>query len=409
MGVKKYIIFFSGCCFSFVVGFLTNMLYEDFSQNELSLDEDNNSGMTSRSEEIDFIQVENYAMENGFVYTGSLRNKERYGRGQMKTPKGTYYDGDWEGNKLKKGKMITDDFAYKGEFKGLSPSGFGNMQYKDGSYYEGAWIDGLKNGIGLFVDSLGNKRFGEWKNGILDKKTMNTNPHGKVYGIDLSHHNCIRDWNNIAIYVKKDGTVCESKPKKDFVYHPISFVFLKATEGETHRDRLYLDNLYKLKEKGMLVGSYHYMKLLSSTVESQADNFLDFAIYREGDLPPVLDIEDYKDARTIGKTKTKELVLKWLQLVEDELNVRPIIYTNTKMKRDFLDSKEFDKYHFWIAHYTKTQPDCRDYFIWQFTDRGQLYANNGLVDVNYYNGTTQELKKHIEMFSSRKEMRNELN
>jgi hypothetical protein len=73
-------------------------------------------------------------MERGFIYTGSLRNNRRYGQGRMITPKGTIYEGEWLGNQIIEGTMLTDKSEYDGQFKNLSPDGYGTMRYKNGSY-----------------------------------------------------------------------------------------------------------------------------------------------------------------------------------------------------------------------------------------------------------------------------------
>ena len=131
-------------------------------------------------------------------------------------------------------------------------------------------------------------------------------------------------------------------------------------------------------------GSYHFMHLTSSSVEEQVDNFLDYIVYEEGDFPPVLDIEVTKQAESIGIDATKHKVLKWLELVENRLGIKPIIYTSANFKKDFLSSSDFDKYDFWIAHYKNTEPDFKGYKFWQFTDKGILHGNDIAVDVNIF-------------------------
>ena len=336
----------------------------------------------NQEEFFDLIQVDNLEMERGFIYTGSLRNNRRYGQGRMITPKGTIYEGEWLGNQIIEGTMLTDKSEYDGQFKNLSPDGYGTMRYKNGSFYRGMWQSGAKSGIGLYIDSIGIKSFGLWSKGLINKSTMNSRVDNISYGIDLSHHNRINDWGNMALYTKQDGLVHTNMPEMDFYFSPIDFVFLKATEGATHRDKNYLSNMMNAKKYHKKRGSYHFMHLTSSSVEEQVDNFLDYLVYEKGDLPPVLDIEVTKQAESIGIDVTKQKVLKWLILVEKKLGIKPIIYTSANFKREYLSSSEFDNYDFWIAHYKNTEPDYKGYKIWQFTDKAIIYNQNGHFDVN---------------------------
>lgn len=339
--------------------------------------------VNNREESFDMIHVDDLEMERGFIYTGTLRNNHRCGQGRMITPKGTIYEGEWIGNQIVEGTMLTDKSEYDGQFKNLSPDGYGTIRYTNGSFYRGMWKAGSKTGIGLFIDSIGNKSFGLWDKGLIHKKTMNVNVDKKCFGIDLSHHNKISDWGNMALYGKqKDGFVHTVMPENNFHFLPVDFVFLKATEGATIRDKNYLSNMANAKKYHKKRGSYHFMHLTSSSVEEQVDNFLDYLVFEKGDLPPVLDIEVIKQAESIGIDKTKEKVLKWLKLVENKIGVKPIIYTSTNFKKNYLSSSEFDAYDFWIAHYKNSEPDYKKYKIWQFTDKGKLHGNNISVDVN---------------------------
>ena len=367
---------------SYFLGFLSNNFIDKLyfiNNKKIAIEESKN-----QEETYDLTQVDNFEMERGFIYTGTLRNNRRYGQGRMVTPKGTIYEGEWLGNEIIEGTMLTDKSEYDGQFKNLSPDGYGTMRYKNGSFYRGMWQAGAKSGIGLFIDTVGTKSFGLWNNGIIDKNTMNPYGDNKSYGIDLSHHNKITDWGNMALYTKEDGFVHTTLPTKDYYFSPVDFVFLKATEGATHRDKNYLSNMINAKKYHKKRGSYHFMHLTSSSVEEQVDNFLDYIVYEEGDYPPILDIEVTKQAESIGIDATKHKVLKWLELVENRIGIKPIIYTSANFKKDFLSSSDFDKYDFWIAHYKNTEPDYKKYKIWQFTDKAIIHNQKGHFDVNIH-------------------------
>lgn len=381
---------------SFVLGCLFSVCYFNYFSEKVSY-----TAEEVEDEYINVIQVTDKEMEKGFIYTGGIKNERRYGYGVMKTPKGTIYEGEWVDNKLTEGIMITDKSEYNGQFQVLSPNGYGTMRYGDGSYYRGKWNKGVKTGIGLFVDSIGNESFGFWEKGLIDKKTM-TPIDETVYGIDLSHHNHINDWGDLAIYTYPNGSVCESKPEKEFVYQPVDFIFIKATEGATHRDKDYLNNMANAKKYHKVRGSYHFMHLTSSSVEDQVNNFLDYVVYEKGDLPPVLDIEVMNQAKSLGADLTRQKVLQWLSLVEEKLGIRPIIYTSANMKRDFLNTSEFADYDFWIAYYKDEAPEDLRYMIWQCTSKGKLYGHSGLhIDVNIYGGENTRFSELLRQYHTK--------
>ena len=371
---------------SFCVGFILCYGLYEHKYNKLKKE------LELAKEKCDVDFVSNYKMESGYTYTGYLCNGRRFGYGYMVTPKGTVYEGSWVNNDIVNGTMKNGRNHYTGDFNGLSPDGYGMMSYSDNSYYKGGWCNGAKSGIGIRVDSLGNKSFGRWINGIIDKSTANSAIEDKVWGIDLSHHNYIDEWDNIALYRTFDGEVYRSRPSANFILQPINFVFVKATEGANHRDKRYVGNMLSAKKHGIVRGSYHFMHLTSSSPEQQADNFLDFIIYEKGDLPPVLDIEVADQARRIGVEETQERVLKWLEIVERKLGTRPIIYTSASMKKDFFDARKFSKYKFWIAHYRNEPPSDFNYLIWQCTDKGNIYGleHTHKIDINIFNGTYRD-------------------
>ena len=72
-------------------------------------------------------------------------------------------------------------------------------------------------------------------------------PEGfSIHGIDISHHQGDIDWHKV-----KNATVNGET---------ISFIFIKATEGENHLDKNFNDNFYQARDNGFLSGAYHYFK-----------------------------------------------------------------------------------------------------------------------------------------------------
>ena len=170
----------------------------------------------------------------------------------------------------------------------------------------------------------------------------------------------------------------------------MEFVFIKATEGKSHLDRNFQRNFRKAGQYGLIRGAYHYFSPNVSG-DRQARYFMDNVQLEEGDLPPVLDIEEIGDQTP--ETLRKE-ALEWLDLMERRFGTPPIIYTGLKFKKTYLSTPEFDRYPFWIAHYYVKQLGFNGQWkFWQHTDVGTIDGITGKVDLNVYNGSMYDLQK----------------
>ncbi|MFI5135397.1 MAG: glycoside hydrolase family 25 protein, partial [Chitinophagales bacterium] len=100
-----------------------------------------------------------------------------------------------------------------------------------------------------------------------------------VHGIDVSRWQSNLDWKNLSALNSKGDTI------------PLSFAFIKATEGILWEDPMFEDNWTSAKKAGVTRGAYHYFKPNSSPT-LQAKNFIGSVTLKPGDLPPVLDVEE---------------------------------------------------------------------------------------------------------------------
>jgi len=199
-------------------------------------------------------------------------------------------------------------------------------------------------------------------------------PSAEVRGIDVSRYQEEIDWDSLRV--------------SDLQGVPVSFVFIKATEGKDIVDKYFKYNFYKARMNGVLRGAYHFYSTLSSAKE-QADFFCRTVQLEEGDLPPVLDVE------TIGNLTKEQLQSElkvWLNIVENYYKIKPIIYSSYSFYKDKLDNSAFDSYPRWIAHYyIDSLRYDGDWHFWQHTDYGKVGGVDGFVDVNLFNGTYAEL------------------
>ncbi len=158
---------------------------------------------------------------------------------------------------------------------------------------------------------------------------------------------------------------------------------MKATEGIGNTDPQFERNWKRSKEAGMIRGAYHFF-IASKDGRMQAENFIKTVDLEKGDLPPVLDIEQ---SYGIPKNILKKEIMNWLDIVENNYNTKPIIYTNIDFYNQNLGS-DFDQYPLWVAHYYQPrQPNIkRDWFFWQHSDNGRVNGVLSPVDFNVFSG-----------------------
>jgi lysozyme len=190
------------------------------------------------------------------------------------------------------------------------------------------------------------------------------------------------------------------------------FCFAKSTQGTIRTDERFAEHITKLKERTMLRGAYHFLRLLNTDVQGEIDNFLTFTkesgvIWSEkGVLPPVLDIEPIGtefDQPTKGKIIADRVNIaarakRWLTTVEKATGKTPIIYTTRLIWDEFLKSPAgFERYPLWVADYgglaaPRLPSTSTTYMMWQYTESGKIGGGDGF-DVNKLNIPLGDLLK----------------
>ena len=170
-----------------------------------------------------------------------------------------------------------------------------------------------------------------------------------------------------------------------------AYVFLKATQGTQEFDPDYQKNIHAARAAGLVIGSYHYY-MPSESPESQFEYFSSHLNIKNGDLPPVVDIEILNGSRQ--KSLAENLKL-FLSLVEKKYNAKPIIYSGKYFANQYLSG--FENYPLWLAEYnTDREPilplDWKSWTFWQHTSGGIVRGVNGPVDLNVFNGSEAKFK-----------------
>lgn len=206
-------------------------------------------------------------------------------------------------------------------------------------------------------------------------------PPYQVRGLDVSHYQAQIDWVTLkSMKVGRDS---------------LTFVFIKATEGEDYTDNFFEENWSESKKVGFLQGAYHYYRPNAEPI-AQAHHFIKHVPNDKNMLPPVLDIEERGDL-------DMELLLRnlqtWLDIVQNHYKKTPIIYSNRNFYTYFLKNKFQKKYPVWIAQYKDLNEkplEETDWVFWQHSAEAQANGIAPKVDLNVFRGSFQELKKLAE-------------
>ena len=342
-----------------------------------------------------------FVCNGGAWQDGRWLRSPKAGPGVAVDTAGRVVAGIWEADTLVSGSRTDCGGEYVGQFdRRMRASGHGHYAMHSGAYYEGRWRDDLRWGFGFAVDSS-RLRAGEWLAGAYRGERLSYTSE-RIYGIDISRYQHGRgrryypiDWRQLRI------TDLGRLSKKDIsgqVDYPVSFVYIKSTEGSTIRNRFYRADYLQARRNGIRCGAYHFFSV-RSTARAQARHFLRNSYFRSGDLPPVLDVEptDRQIAQIGGIDELFRRVRTWMNIVRRRTGVRPILYVNQRFVNKYLglapDIKQ--NYNVWIARYGEYKPDIKLVF-WQLSPDGRVSGIHGDVDINVFNGYQEQFDRFLE-------------
>ena len=280
---------------------------------------------------------------------------------------------------------------YEGQLRKNVPNGYGKFYGDKGSFYDGHWKDGKRDGFGIYVAPHEYLNVGEWKANVFKGERL-TYTADRIYGIDLSRHQHEKDNKVYSIYWKKlritDLGTLSTKTIKGKVDYPISFAYVKSTEGCTVLNTYYEVDYKAARAHGIRTGTYHFFSTKSAGV-AQADYFLKCSKFNKGDLPPVLDVEP-TDAQIVAMGGPKVMfhhIRAWMSHVQKHTGKRPILYISQAFANTYmpLDPYLADNYHVWIARYGEYKPNLKLAY-WQLSPDGKVRGIHGDVDINVFNG-----------------------
>jgi lysozyme len=228
-----------------------------------------------------------------------------------------------------------------------------------------------------------------------------------VPGIDVSHYVGRIDWARVA----GEG---------------IRFAYIKATEGRTWKDDFFQKNWQEAKANRVIRGAYHLLKRgSSSSVESQAQNFLETVTLTPGDMPPALDVETKELKKIIAEEGVEhawKFIYQWVELIRQETGYTSVLYMSPRRAASLkLNFGKLPILDLWTPSYGANRPlrfatdkpniknlptlplDVNNRLIWskwvfwQYSSAGRVAGiASGHVDLNLFNGNDSDFNRWLE-------------
>ncbi len=339
------------------------------------------------------------AVGDSVVYAGQWKHGQRSGRGIMHDSLGHRIVGYWASDTLVSGLHTDSTGIYQGTYdRNGAFAGYGWFLSNNLRYYCGHWRGGLPDGFGFSLIPGKRLRVGDWRqNRYLGERLEYT--ADRVYGIDVSRfqhdvgrHKYAIDWSKVRI--THLGTLSRKRVSGKVDY-PVSFCYIKSTEGKSLRNAYYRSDYAAARRQGIVCGSYHFFSTTTPAAQ-QAANFLAHSVFSKGDFPPVLDVEpsDAQIRKMGGAEALFKAVRIWLQTVERRVGVRPILYVGQSFVNRYLPLAPDIKrgYNVWIARYGEFKPDVH-LAVWQLCPDGRVEGIRSEVDINVFNGYRSEFEE----------------
>lgn len=201
----------------------------------------------------------------------------------------------------------------------------------------------------------------------------------RAAGIDVSRWQGEINWGNVAAAGYR-------------------FAVIRASIGNYYTDPRFYVNWEGAKEVGLLVSAYHVL-VPDRPADSQTEHLLDTLDGRRSDIPLVLDVEL---SRGVSPEEITATLQTCADLIEEEDGRKPVIYT-ARWFWDFnvLDEPNWIEYDLWVAHYGVDAPSLPsswdEWRFWQYSDQGQVPGISGAADLNWFNGSYEDLLEYVDV------------
>lgn len=184
---------------------------------------------------------------------------------------------------------------------------------------------------------------------------------GESYGIDVSHHQGMIDWAQVAA-------------------EDISFAYIKATEGGDHVDPRFAENWAGAGGAGLERGAYHFFTLCTSG-DAQARNFLSVVPADAQALPPAVDLELAGNCRARpDAASVRREIGEFLRIVEEAFGQRALFYVGDDFEARYGIKQAFDR-PLWQLRFL-LRPDVDGWIVWQVMGFAHVEGIEGKVDLD---------------------------
>jgi len=196
-----------------------------------------------------------------------------------------------------------------------------------------------------------------------------------IRGIDVSAHT---------------GNISWEKLKDQRVY----FVFVKASEGATLKDKNFQNNVDGARKAGIPVSAYHFFNFNRDGL-AQADNFLSTIGRQRFSLPLVVDVEEWGNNIRRSRSEIVTDLREFVSRVEKSRHQKIVIYTNEDCYKLYIQDA-FPDNDIWICSFNHKPKLNREWTFWQFEHNGKLKGVRGKVDFNVFRGSMLEWKQYLD-------------
>lgn len=193
-----------------------------------------------------------------------------------------------------------------------------------------------------------------------------------VKGIDVSSHNGLMNLDAAAA----DG---------------ISFIFIKASEGDTFKDKNFRINYDKASHAGLKIGAYHFFRFDVGGV-AQAKNLLQAIGHRPLDLGVAIDVEESHNAVGVDSLQ----IAHRLQAMVQYLNLsgyRVTFYSTREGYYEYV-REIAPGACLWIASLNSV-PINAEWTFRQYYHRGRVKGIRGDVDLDIFCGSREDWQNYL--------------
>lgn len=151
----------------------------------------------------------------------------------------------------------------------------------------------------------------------------------------------------------------------------IRWASIRTSFGDASVDEAHVQSMKEAADAGILRMPYHWYVPRKDPLK-QAENFLAHVV--GGDLPPMIDLEDYMSVKAYEGIGRNE-ILPWLSAVKQATGITPAIYSSPSYITSYLKKETWlMEYPLVIAHYNAPYPSvplpwiASKWYAWQFVD-----------------------------------------